>query len=224
MNVNDHYELVKYIIAKNQDGYLSPDEYNRTANQASNSLLSFYIGEVVQYQYGRPVSRIEIGNSEQLLQKLAPFIPPPYQLTTDPTGYVLYPDDYLATIAINTNTGMQRVRFSQQDSLYSYVNSVIDPIASNPVYTLEDAGFRFYPASIGAAKLSYVSQPKTIIWNYTLDPVTQLPVYNPVGSVDPEWSNIDIMDMTARQLAMCGVNLQAGQVAAFATQIKTQGQ
>lgn len=223
MNVNEHYELVQYIISKNQDGYLTPDEFNLTANSAQDGFMSYLTGSLNTYQYQRPIAKVELGNSQQLLQKLAPFIQPPSALVVDSSGFSPYPSDFSQVEAMFTITGTNRVRFVQQDSLYSYVNSVIDPIATNPIYSIEDKGFRFYPNSIGSAKLSYIRLAKRIKWGFTKDS-QERPVYDPTISQDPEWGNIDMMDIIARQLAMNGVNLQAGQVAQYAQQIKMQGQ
>jgi hypothetical protein len=74
-------------------------------------------------------------------------------------------------------TAFKRVRFVQQASLYSYYNSEIDPIATNPIYLLEPTGFQFYPVTLGNAILTYVKNAPEIVWGYCL--VNNRPVYNP---------------------------------------------
>jgi hypothetical protein len=221
MDVNQVYDLIKFIANKNQQGYINPSQFNLIINQAQNSYTSFLLGSFQQYMPGRPMARVELGNNSIVRQRLAPIIKSA-TLTIDGTGFSPYPSDYVQVDAIRTNT-LQRIRFVQQDSLYSYYNSVIDPVADNPIYLLEDTGLRFYPATLGSAKLSYVSDPVDIVWAYTLD-ANGRPVYDSANSVDPVWHVTSILEIVTRALAMIGINLQAGAVSQYAQEIKTNGQ
>lgn len=221
MDVNQVYDLVKFIANKNQQGYITPSQFNLIINQAQNSYTSFLLGSFQQYMPGRPMARVELGNNSIVRQRLAPIIKAA-TLTIDGTGFSPYPSDYVQVDAIRTNL-LQRIRFVQQDSLYSYYNSVIDPVADNPIYLLEDNGLRFYPATLGSAKLSYVSDPVDIVWAYTLD-ANGRPVYDASNSVDPVWHVTSILEIVTRALAMIGVNLQAGAISQYAQEIKTNGQ
>jgi hypothetical protein len=221
MDVNQVYKLIQFIANKNQQGYLNPSQFNLIINQAQNSYTSFLLGSLQQYMPGRPVARVELGNNSIVRQRLAPIIKAT-TLTIDGAGFSPYPTDYVQVDAIRTNT-LQRVRFVQQDSLYSYYNSVIDPIADNPIYLLEDNGLRFYPITLGSAKLSYVSDPVDMLWAYTLD-VNGRPVYDAANSVDPIWNVTSILEIVTRALSMIGVNLQAGAISQYAQEIKANGQ
>jgi hypothetical protein len=174
MDVNQVYQLVQFISNKSQNGYVTPSQFNLIINQAQNSYTSFLLGSFQQYTPGRPIARVELGNNSVVRQRLTPIIKAA-TLTIDGTGFSPYPSDYVQVDAIRTDS-LQRVRFVQQDSLYSYYNSVIDPVATNPIYLLEDTGLRFYPATLGSARLSYVSDPVDIVWAYKLD-ANSRPVY-----------------------------------------------
>jgi hypothetical protein len=115
-----------------------------------------------------------------------------------------------------------RIRYFQQDALFSVLNSTIDPVASNPVYIIEKNGFRFFPNNIGAAKLNYVHKPRAIVWASVYGSVR--PTYDPTESVDPVWTDVDMLEIIARALRMAGVNLKDGEVSQYANEIKTQGQ
>ena len=154
-------------------------------------------------------------------------------LSIDGNGHANYPEEYLQTDSLRTSAN-DRIRFTQQDSLYSYLKSEIDPIASNPIFLLVDDGFQFYPKNLGTATLSYVMNAPTIVWAYTLDGNNR-PVYSPVGvtgtgvypttgSVDPLWFDIDKLEIVARVLKLVGLNLQAGVVEQYANQVTQQGQ
>jgi hypothetical protein len=221
MDVNQVYKLIQFVANKNQQGFLNPSQFNLIINQAQNSYTSFLLGSLQQYMPGRPVARVELGNNSIVRQRLAPIIKAT-TLTIDGAGFSPYPTDYVQVDAIRTNT-LQRVRFVQQDSLYSYYNSVIDPVADNPIYLLEDNGLRFYPITLGSAKLSYVSDPVDMVWAYTLD-VNGRPVYDAANSVDPIWNVTSILEIVTRALSMVGVNLQAGAISQYAQEIKANGQ
>ena len=233
MNINDMYQICQYAINKAQNGYLTPSQFNLLANQAQTSYQDYLLGEFQQYQYGRPQAKVNYSQNSDTRQRLTPFIAET-TLTVLGTGNVNYPTDYLQTDSMRT-TANDRIRFIQQDSIYSYVNSQIDPIATNPVYLLGDVGFLFYPATIGTAVLTYIKNAPTMVWAYTLDannrPVfapagqTQPPVQYPVsGTVEPLWYDIDKLEIIARILKLVGVSLQDGQVEQYANIVTTQGQ
>lgn len=232
MTIDEVYQIVLYATAKNKSqGYVSPQDFNNTINQAQKSYVSYILGSFQSYTPGRPISRVEFGQNTTIRTRLTPII---YwsSLSIDPTGFSLYPSDYLQVDAMLTEE-YQRVRIVQQDSLYSYYNSVIDPVDTNPIYILEDTGFKFFPNDLGSAKLSYVANPPDMIWAYTLD-VNGIPVYAPTqtgvgvypttGSVQPVWDDATMLEIIVRALAIIGVNLQLNTVEQYSMNIKNQGQ
>lgn len=222
MDVNDIYELMQYIIAKNMQGYLSPDEFNLTINQAQQSYQSYLLGNFQTYTPGRPVAKVELGQNSVVRQRLSPSIYN-YNLAVDSTGFSPYPGDYLQADAMWSIYGNNRIRYVQQDSLYSFYNSVIDPVATNPIYLIEDVGFRFYPVTTATAKLSYVRNAPNMVWGYTLDGNGN-PVYDVASSTQPIWDDASMLEIIARALRMVGVNLQSAVVSQYAEEIKNQGQ
>jgi hypothetical protein len=146
-----------------------------------------------------------------------------YTLSVDGTGFATYPGDYVQTDAMWNSNGVARYRYVKQDSLFSYYNSKIDPIANNPIYLIEPTGFRFYPASVGSARLTYVKNPPTITWGYTLD-ANGREVYSLSLSKQPVWSDVDQLEIIARILKLVGVNLQMPVVQQYANQITQIGQ
>ena len=220
MNVNDMYRICQFAVNKAQNGYLTPSEFNLTINQAQVSYQDYLLGEFQQYQYGRPQARINYSQNENIRQRLSPLITSA-TLTINGSGEAVYPADYVQADTIIT-TAFKRVRFVQQDSLYSYYNSEIDPIATNPIYLLEPTGFQFYPVTLGSAILTYVKDAPEIIWAYTT--VSGRPVYSSGTSVQPVWDNVDLLEIIARALKLIGLNLQDGQVQQYANQVTQQGQ
>jgi hypothetical protein len=117
---------------------------------------------------------------------------------------------------------LQRVRYTQQESLYSYYNSTIDPVATNPIYMITSTGFQFYPITIGTVTLNYIKEAPSIVWAYTT--VSGRPVYSSGTSVQPVWADVDLLEIITRALKLIGLNLQDGQLQQYANQVTQQGQ
>lgn len=223
MTADTMFQIWKYALQKNiQGGYASPDDFKITINQGSRSFLDYLLGEFQQYQTGRPIAKVQFGMNEQVRQSLTALIQKPVPLTVDVNGLSSYPEDFEQVDAMYTTT-MDRIRFASQHKLYSYLNSIIDPIATNPIYLLIDTGFQFYPITIGSALLSYVKTPPDIVWGFTLD-ANGLPLYSQPLSADPIWYDADCLQIIVRALALVGVNLQMPQLEQYSNLIKTQGQ
>jgi hypothetical protein len=233
LTVDFAYSITQFICNKNQNGgNISPDEFNAVITQAQLGLFNYLLGQFQDYSVGRPGARVEFGVNMVVRQRLAPFIGPRVLLTVDDTGFVSYPADYQQWDAFFQINLIHRLRPVQQNKLYSFIKSFIDPIATNPVVTIEDKGFRVYPnpTDTGTSipnsqfQLSYVSTPPAIVWRYTPDSITGLPVYNPSTSVDPKWYDVDMMEVISRALAMIGINLQSQEVSQYAGMITKGGQ
>lgn len=222
MDSNTPYQIIKYAANKNQNGNIRPDDYNLIINQGQRDYMKFLIGEVQGYVPGRPVPRVELGNSQRVMQSLAPFIDAPATVAINANGVGAWPSDMEEVVAMYT-TAMDRIRYVQQDSTWSYLKSVIDPVATNPIYNIIDGEFQYYPITLGSAKISYVKTPPDIVWAYTLD-VNGRAVYDAGGSVAPIWTDTDMMEVIARALRLVGINLQSAVVSQYANEIKTVGQ
>ena len=212
-----------YAIRKNQSGNLLPAAFNLIINQAQASYMDYLLGQFQKYIPGRPFAPVNFGQNEDIRQRLSPFIPPPITLTVDVNGQSPYPTGYVNSDAMTYGAYRQRVKFIQQDRLFSHLNSYIDPVATNPVYLIYKDGFQFYPTNLGTAFLSYIKQPDTLVWGYTLD-VNGRPIYNSGTSVQPQWLELDMLQIIVRALAIVGVNLQLNVVQQYSQAIKTGGQ
>ena len=135
MNVNDMYRICQFAVNKAQNGYLTPAEFNLIINQAQVSYQDYLLGEFQQYQYGRPQARVNYSQNENIRQRLSPLITEATLTINGTSGEAPYPADYVQADAVRTTT-FDRVRYVQQDSLYSYIKSQIDPVATNPIYLL----------------------------------------------------------------------------------------
>jgi len=230
VTANDPYEIINIIANKHQKGYVDADTYMRIINQAQDSFCSYLLGEFQQYKYQSPVPRVQYGENRNVRQSLTPLIYR-YKLGERADGTWDYPLDFQQVDGMWDIYNFGRIRFVQQQQLHSTLNSVIDPVESNPIYLLEDEGFRFYPnqnyngvtLSNSQALLSYVKTPPRIVWGFTLD-ANEREIYNQETSIDPVWYDLDMFEIICRALKIISVNLQAGQVQQYASEILANGQ
>jgi hypothetical protein len=223
MTVDRMYSICSYIVAKNrQQGYLSPKDFNTCINNGQIEYLDYLLGEFEQYQYQRPVPKVQFGMNQQVRQSLTPLIGPFASLTVDGTGLSPYPSDFQQVDAMMT-PGNKAIRYCQQHQKDAFINSRIDPVATNPIYLIQDDGFQYYPVNLGTALLSYVKTPPDIVWAYTPDGNGR-PIYDPANSVDPVWYDLDCNQVIVRALKMVGVSLQAPMVSQYANEVEKVGQ
>lgn len=218
------YKIILYAASKNkQDGYISPDDFYTIINSAQQQYVDYLTGEYQQYQAGRPISVVEVGEKEKIRNSIAPLI---YNITLTPnttTGIASFPADYEMVDTMWEIYNLYNIRFVNQPRLASFVNSKIDVVGENPVYLLRHEGFQFYPNNIGLTRMSYVRTPPSIVWGYTLDS-NGIPVWNPATSQEPVFGDSDMMNIIARALLMVGVNLDFRVISQYANEVKQRGQ
>jgi hypothetical protein len=224
MNVDQCYQIMTLICSKNlQQGYLSPDDFNRSINMAQRSYLDYLLGEYQQYRMQRPIPVVGFSQNQRIRDSFAPLIYGTVLTVNPATGIAPFPSDYEYVDNMWGLYGFYNIRFAQQDRQDSYIHSEIDPIEENPIYLIQHEGFHFFPENIGQTRMSYVRNPPAITWGYQLD-FNGIPVYDPTTSQDPVWSDSDCLQVIVRALAIEGVSMQFGAVLQYAQEIKQTGQ
>lgn len=224
LTADEMYRIEQYILNKNQNGNLTPEQFNLINNEAQFDYLNYLLGDFRKYMPGRPIPPVAWGMTARIRESLTPFIQPATTLTVNPTtGLADNPPDYEMWDAMYWGIYKQRVKFIQQERLASHLNSSINPIQRNPVFLSVYRGFEVYPTNIGTTQISYIRTPRTINWAYTND-IYGRPIYNAAASSHPEWQRFDCLEIMARALRMVGVNLQSAEVSQYAETIKNAGQ
>jgi hypothetical protein len=214
------YNIILYICNQLQNGQPSPDEYKLIMKSAQASYMAFLLGNFEQYQYGRPIARVSLGQNQRIYEALSPFIKEaPLTIAGNAAAK---PADWEATVSMSTVSD-DNIRFVTKDSWNSWKKSVIDPVATNPIFTFKGDTIQFAHAGLTSAVMTYVSTPPDTIWAFTPDS-DGLPVYDAGNSVGLLWRSVDVMEVIARALRLCGVNLQAGAILQFANELTGKGQ
>jgi hypothetical protein len=104
------------------------------------------------------------------------------------------------------------------DRVANYINSTIDPPTNTyPIFVELPNTFQVYPSTVTNCQLTYLGEPPTVIWNYSL--VNGRPVYNPVGSVDFSWDATELFRITSRVLKYMGIAIRDSELAQAANEM-----
>jgi hypothetical protein len=218
VNVNTVYRTVLLIINKEQRGYITPDEFNRTAAQVQLEIFNEYFEDLTQQL------RISSNDSEysnrikNLQEKIAIF-------QTDGTcsysaGSFSIPaatDFYkLGTVIYNDEKEIQYVQ--PNELLELNLSPITKPSTYWPVYTYKDFVINVYPKTITSGiTCTYVRKPADPVWNFTLG-LNQQYIYDPQASIQFELHPIEQTNLITRILLYSGIVIKDPQIIQIAAQ------
>jgi hypothetical protein len=219
VNVDTVYRTVLLIINKEQRGYLTPDEFNKTATQVQLEIFNEYFEDLNQ-QLRVPENDSEYANRVKNLQEkieifqtdgvCTPVLD--YYTTPDPTnfyklGTVVYKDDKI-------------VQYVQPNELLELnLSPLTKPSFYWPVYTYKNGQVHIHPKTITGNVISctYIRKPLDPMWNFTLGTNYQY-VYNSTTSVDFELHPIEQTNLITRILLYSGIVIKDPQIIQIAAQ------
>jgi hypothetical protein len=224
---NSVYEEVQFLCNKYHHGYVAPDEFVNTFNTAQRIYMNRLIGQVQEYQPGRPVARTGGQMTQVVEEKLAPFtkrvtLKSSNEVSSVKTQFI----DFLKLLSLNTEDG-RRVRRVRHEQIHSAISSTIDPpSASNPYYYEYDAGFRIISGSddVDRMMMTYIRKPANITWPFSV--VDGVPEYDITEDVvvNPEWRDQEINEIIFIQLGLIGINLKDADLIRMSQAVKQQGE
>ncbi len=227
---NSVYEEVQFLCNKYHHGYVAPDEFVNTFNTAQRIYINRLLGQVQEYQPGRPVARTGGHMTQVVEEKLAPFTKRVTLKSSNNISTVKNQfDDFLKLLSLNTESG-RRVRRVRHEQIHSAINSVIDPpSATNPYYYEYEGGFRMITGSddLDRMIMTYVRKPSDITWPYNI--VSGVPTYSASGQFggplqNPEWRDQEINELIFIQLGLIGINRKDADLIRMSQAVKQQGE
>lgn len=196
ISIDECYSLLKYRM--NKSGYLSnisPNDFNLLFPKAEiNWFNSQYKDYGITKKINDTISRVKTD---------------PLTIAIDGAGKYTFPADMLHESSVTHvfNGVQQEVTEFQDDHLANKLSSSYDaPNEEFPIYLRYSTYLQFYPITLGNAILTYLKQPPTSKWAYTL--VSNRPVYDAVNSVQPIWSLTDINKIIYLVMQDCGINVR----------------
>lgn len=204
-NVNNIMSLTKDLTKKNQSGSISAINLFNFWNSEQMMYFQDVVGRWQAKSVGKSGINTGLILNEISLTQLSPFIIP-YDLTIS-NGFADRPDDYEYRISIRVSE-IYKCTIIRPDQIPSVQQSVIDPpsVLNNKYYAIEyEDKYSFLPNTITEATLDYIATPRDIVWGFTFDNEGRQ-IYNPGSSVQPQWSNVTIVEITKRTLTALGVS------------------
>jgi len=77
MTIDEAIRLTRFILNKDQNGYMSGDQFNLLAPLAQLSLVNDRIGNIKKYQVGNPVPPQGFSASQKAREELMPLMVKP---------------------------------------------------------------------------------------------------------------------------------------------------
>ena len=233
INVNTVYQTVLLIINKEQRGYITPDEFNKTATQVQLDIFEQYFDSLNQ-QIRVPQTNFDYSNRQTNIDnKISQFkcfgncsySADSFNLpTTDiNTGRnIVYSGEAASnefsfyTLGDPVYTGgtydadMQR---AQRNNIYKILKSdLASPSTEYPVYIYENNKIKLYPLSIiRDVSTSFLRKPLNAVWAYTPGLQGQY-IYDSSNSQDFELESSEQVNVILRILQYSGIIIRDTQI------------
>ena len=225
ISVNTVYRTVLLIINKEQRGYLTPDEFNKTAAQVQLEIFNEYFEDLNQ-QVRVPDNDTEYSDRiKNLQQKIAIFQTDgaciynalisgfniPAVLDFYKLGTVIYDDE-------------KEVQYVQPNELLELnLSPLTKPSKYWPVYTYKNSIIKVYPRTVTSGiSCTYVRKPIDPIWNFTIGGNYEY-IYSPPlsatnPSIDFELHPTEQTSLITRILLYSGIVINDPQIVQIAAQ------
>jgi len=229
ININDLHKRFIFLANETQQGYVSPEQTDELAKYASFGLYKQRLGFPEQMEFQTATPKIAYARTKKIHTDLEPFRKVvTLSVVNDKINASLLPKDiYITnirykTIAEEKNLHLQRklkncgckpasaevqypnyityigdVELIEEDKWSNRVNSTIIKQAIYCTYA-DFIQFHFPLGNSSEVEIHYLDRPTTPKWNYNI--IDDEPVYNPIGSIHLEWSELLIDEIASRML------------------------
>ena len=237
INVNNVYQTVLLILNKEQRGYMTPDEFNKTATQVQLDIFEQYFDDlnqqlrVPQADYDYTDRQINLDDQISTFKCLGSLVYSSGKfslpIVDDFTGKAIVyndnpqPDTQFAFYRLGTLTYEPgsptypvEIERLQRDDFYEIQKSELTaPSVYFPVYLYENKQVRVLPSSIVSnVKTSFIRKPLNVIWGYTTDSQFGFLDYEASLSTNFELHSSEQVNVVLRILQYSGVIIRDPQI------------
>ena len=181
INVNEVYKTVLLILNKEQRGYITPDEFNKTGTQVQLEIFEKYFEDLNQNLRIRQDETEYADRVKNVDDKISIF-KTQGDCTWDGTNKLFTPPTNvhrIGTVIYKDSTEVERVQ--RNDLLYLKLSPLTKPSISFPVYSYEDKltttpdpKIYIEPLSIQSdISVTYIRKPNNIRFGYTVGSLGQ---------------------------------------------------
>lgn len=223
MTIDEAKQYIEGQARKNQVGNITPNALNIYFKRAQLEIVNDLIGNIEQYQLGRPVPLKAFEMTSVISDDLSPLIQSS-DITQLVSGKVTKPTDYLYYLNLEADyytnppdcdsNGYQswvQVDFVTHSEKADRMNSQINyPNALYPISVNYSGFFQIYPDTVQKARLTYLRKPKDPVWAYTT--TNNAPVYNAGASQDFELPESVHTKICEKVLEYIGISIRDGEL------------
>jgi len=167
VNINNVYQSVLVITNKDNRGYITPDEFNRLAEQAQNEIFASYFAREAGYELNAFLTSDFSDPNTYLAEKISVFYK--NDTLTKLNKEFTYPTDIYRVGVVSVGNSVAD-RASNEEIKYINLSPLTTPVKTQPVYTLTSSGIVVYPSTItDNVNLDYLKQPIRPKWGYLLN-------------------------------------------------------
>ena len=218
--INNVRQSVLDLIRKANNGYLTPDEFNRMSHMAQldifDEIMSKYADAVVKRTMG--LGGMDVADIEgKYMEAIETFIVPESTLTYSAPNFLIPSDCYKIidkSVVYNSTVPVSKVE-GRRALAQLRASNLTAPSTLFPVYSKVNAGIRVEPTTIvSGIKMDYIRYPKTPKWTYTVVPGSDAPLFN-ISAVDYQDFELPKFfedDLIIKILQYAGVSLREAEL------------
>jgi hypothetical protein len=219
--INSVRQTVMNILNKDNNGYITPDEFNTFAKQAQLEIFNQYFYDFKNSKL-KDMKGMETGGysdiTKQIDQTIDYFSKNVTLVYDNISGTFAMPPDWFLLNVLYYNG--KEVSHVNQEKLYYLLNSNLTaPTILYPTYVLQGDNLTIYPASIIAdVETYYVRYPYDPKWTYTV--VNGSPLFNQSANdyQDFELTPFDFPKLVIKICEYAGVSIREQEVVQAAKQ------
>lgn len=227
------YKTILTIINKDNQGYLSPTEFNILSNNVQSEIFRNYFEDENRDKNrenrgltNKGYSNLDF-NQRQLIDQFAETVlitlnGSQFDLPVD--LYFIEDDGVQLVDPVGEKATKTKVIEEAERSVIAYLNnSISKPTLTYPVYERFSNYIKVYPESIDAISMRYIRKPKKPEWTYTVLP-NGTEAFDPSNSSfqDFELHESEFSNIVIRLCSYFGVNLRENEVTQIAENLKQQ--
>jgi hypothetical protein len=216
MNIYEIYKAVEFYLNKDQFGrHFSVSKFNSMIPVVEIDLFKQRYGLPQEYQPGMPIPRM----SYEITQKISDDVSPmkvwmgspngPSPLTVNTDGVANLPPNYVHFSSSRTLDGYPIEMLSDSEFNERLMNPNRTPSLRYPIMTTYARYIQFQPKDIQQVHFVYLRLPVYAALAVTIDPNTDVEVYDSVNSRDTEFPEDMHTEYIRRMLMNMGVNLRS---------------
>lgn len=218
--INNVRQTVLDLVRKSNNGYLTPDEFNRMAHMAQldifDEMMSKYADTVVKRTMG--LGGHDAADLEgRIMEAIETFIVPESTLTYSAPNFIVPTDCYKIidkSLVYNSTVPVSKVE-GRRALAQLRASNLTAPSTLFPVYSKTQSGLRVEPTTITSLiKMDYIRYPKAPKWTYVTAPGSDAPLFN-ISAVDYQDFELPKFfedDLIIKILQYAGVSLREAEL------------